>query len=57
MHRHLVEHAYEQLRHRYDEPNLRDIISDVTAANMAYLDDHAEHQRWVDEATGSQSPG
>ena len=58
----IVEHVYAQLWPEYGKPthpedvaNLRDTIAEVVGHAIAYLDDHAEHQRWVDEASTSQS--
>lgn len=55
MHARIVEHVYAQLwpehgkpKHPEDVAHLRDTISEIVAHAIAYLDDHAEHQRWVD---------
>jgi hypothetical protein len=58
----IVEHVFQQLwpehgkpTHPEDVDNLRDTIAEVVAHTLGYLDDHAEHQRWVDEGQRSQS--
>ena len=58
----IVDHVYAQLWPEYGKPThpedvaaLRDTIAETVAHVLAYLDDHAEHQRWVDDVNcGSQ---
>ena len=60
MHARIVEYVFAQRwpeskpTHPDDIAHLREGIARDVAFTMAYLDDHAEHQRWVDEGQRSQ---